>query len=296
MKKQKEKILEDFLKYLKSEKNASENTIFAYKNDVLQFFEYIEENLKIKNPLDVDKDTIRNYITALMRYGFKKRSVQRKLSALKTFYKFLVRQKIIEKNPARPIYSLKLPKILPKSLPENFILKILDEWQPEDLWELRNKAIIEVLYSTGLRASEICNLKWQDILGDVIKVLGKGKKERIVPIGSKAKEILQNYKKQLVLKNKLSDFVFISKRGNKLSRIQLWKIVKDFFLRFSRLYNVHPHVLRHTFATHLLNHGADIRAIQELLGHSSILTTQIYTSVSIEKLKKEYKKSHPFED
>ncbi|HDM89656.1 MAG: site-specific tyrosine recombinase XerD [Candidatus Hydrothermota bacterium] len=286
--------LGQFLEFLR-DRGLSQNTVEAYRRDLEQFLEFAREALGRTDPLTYDRKEIRNYISALMSHGFRRKSVQRKLSALRRFYNFLQRRGLVEKNPATGIGPIRAEKILPQVIPEKKLQEMLDAWKPSSPLEKRDKAIIELLYSSGLRASEITGLKPDDIdlkAGEV-RVIGKGNKERVLPLGSRAIDAMENY---LAVREDLkprTDYIFINKNGTKLGRRGLWLIIKRRFERLALLFNVHPHTLRHSFATHLLNRGADLRSIQELLGHSSIGTTQVYTHLSGEELKRIYRRTHP---
>ncbi|RKZ00642.1 MAG: site-specific tyrosine recombinase XerD [Candidatus Hydrothermota bacterium] len=286
--------LEQFLEFLR-DKGLSPNTVDAYRRDLEQFLEFAQEALGRTDPLTYDRKEIRNYISALMSHGFKRKSVQRKLSALRRFYNFLQRRGLIEKNPATGIGPIKAEKILPQVIPEKKLQEMLDTWNPSSPLEKRDKALIELLYSSGLRASEITGLKPDDLdmkAGEV-RVFGKGNKERILPLGSRAKGAITEYLEVRDSLKPRSDYIFVNKNGTKLGRRGLWLVIRKRFERLALLFNVHPHTLRHSFATHLLNRGADLRSIQELLGHSSIGTTQVYTHLSGEELKKIYRRTHP---
>lgn len=286
--------LEQFLEFLR-DRGLSPNTVDAYRRDLEQFLEFAQEALGRTDPLTYGRKEIRNYISALMSHGFKRKSVQRKLSALRRFYNFLQRRGLIEKNPATGIGPIKAEKILPQVIPEKKLQEMLDTWNPSSPLEKRDKALIELLYSSGLRASEITGLKPDDLdmkAGEV-RVFGKGNKERILPLGSRAKGAITEYLEVRDSLKPRSDYIFVNKNGTKLGRRGLWLVIRKRFERLALLFNVHPHTLRHSFATHLLNRGADLRSIQELLGHSSIGTTQVYTHLSGEELKKIYRRTHP---
>lgn len=289
-------IIRDFLSYLKNERGFSENTVSSYEDDLNQFWEFMRDGLGIKEMELISREHIREFISVLLRTGFSKRSVERKLSCLRTFFKYLKRLGIIEKNPMLGIRNPKRDQYLPDVLPEKKLNEFLDSWKPESLNDLRDKAIIELMYSSGLRASEVVELKWEYLREKEreLKVLGKGKKERIVPVGIKALEALTSYKEALLReKGNLSEHIFVNKFGKKLTRRALWNIVNKKFEALARLYGVHPHAIRHSFATHLLNHGADLRSIQELLGHKSLSTTSVYTNLPFSALLEVYKKTHP---
>jgi tyrosine recombinase XerC len=289
-------LIRDFLSYLKNEKGFSENTVSSYEDDLNQFWEFMRDGLGIKELELVSRNHIREFVSVLLRTGFSKRSVERKLSCLRTFFKYLKRLGIIEKNPMLGIRNPKRDQYLPDVLPEKKLNEFLDSWRPETLNDFRDKAIIELMYSCGLRASEVVELKWESLREKEreLKVLGKGRKERIVPVGEKALQALNSYKEALLKeKGNLKDYIFVNKFGNKLTRRALWDIINKRFETLARLYGVHPHALRHSFATHLLNHGADLRAIQELLGHKSLSTTSVYTNLPFSALLEVYRKTHP---
>jgi len=288
------KLLKNFLNYLSSEKGVSTNTLEAYRSDLLQFFEFLEDGIGI-NPVEAKREDIRRFFSALLSYGFKKSSVQRKRSAIRRFYNYLVRMEIVPQNPSLGIASLKQEKRLPEVIPEKRLNDILDRWNPSSPIEIRNRAIIELFYSSGLRVSELLGLEPSqlDLERGEIRIRGKGGKERIVPVGERAKEAILIYLKERDKLKPKTEKIFINKNGYPLSRRGLWLLVKKTFDKLGKGISIHPHVLRHSFATHMLNRGADLRSIQELLGHASLATTQIYTHVSYEKLKKIYEKTHP---
>ncbi len=291
-------LIKNFLSYLKDERGFSNNTISSYEDDLKQFYEFVSDALGIKDLTMVTKTHVREFLTTLLRTGFSKRSVERKLSCLRSFYKYLKRLRLIEKNPMLAIRNPKRDQYLPNVLPEKTLNQLLDSWKPENLQDLRDKAIIELMYSSGLRASEVVDLKWTSlsINNRELRVFGKGKKERIVPVGEKALESLINYREQFKKENgELKEYIFVNKFKNKLTRRSLWNIINKRFENLAKLFGVHPHALRHSFATHLLNHGADLRTIQELLGHKSIATTSVYTNLSYAALMEIYKRSHPRE-
>ncbi len=282
------KEIEDFLLYIKNQKNYSEKTLLSYKNDLYSFYEYIKKDVK-----DIKISDIRNYVSDLIKYGYKPKSVARKLSSLKSFFKFLIKRKIIDFNPATFIKTPKVPKRLPDILSENILREILDGWKTFDFKSKRDKAIVEILYGLGIRASELINLKENDVSKDSIRITGKGNKVRIVPIPLKTKEAIFDYVEEKKRNNIQSEYLFTNLKGKKLSARGLYYILKNVFEERGGIYKIHPHILRHSFATHLLSHGADLRTIQELLGHSSLKATEIYTHLSIEEIKRIYEDSHP---
>ncbi len=291
-----------FLDYLLKEKNYSVNTIIAYREDLEQFSEFLKLfELEVKS---VSKDDIRMFISYLSRKQFEKNTIARKISALKSFFSFLKNRKYIEKNPAALVSSPKRGKVLPSFLTEEEIRKLFDSLpEPNDFKTSRDVAILELFYATGLRVSELSNLKMRDIdmQNQLVRVMGKGGKERIVPFGIPAKEAIQRYlrfrRKHLEeKKNLMEEHIFINvNEGKHITDRGIKFIVSKMLEHISSMKKLSVHSLRHTFATHLLNKGADLRAIQELLGHASLSTTQRYTHLSIDKLIDIYRNSHPDE-
>lgn len=283
------KFIVKYLDYLKYERKLSDNTIKSYLNDLKGFdmtFNGKIENLKC--------DDIRKYLSKLETDNA--RTVSHNLTVIKSFYNFLVDDDAIKENPCVLIAMPKMPKKLPNFLTEEEVDKLLDV-KLVTPYDYRNKAMLELLYATGLRISELCNLKIMDVdIGNCyIRVYGKGNKERIVPmtdIAIKYLTIYYNEYRNQILKDKISDYLFISNSRTNISRQGFFKIIKKECLRAGIKKNVSPHVLRHSFATHLLKHGADLRIIQELLGHEDISTTQIYSHLVNEKLKQDYE-YHP---
>ncbi len=278
-----------YLNYLEYERKLSDNTIKSYLNDLKDFDIYFKGDL-----LSLSYDDLKKYIASLQDKNT--RTIAHYLTVINSFYLFLVNDDIIKKNPCEDIASPKVNKKLPTFLTEEEVTKLLDInlFTPYDY---RNKAMLELLYATGLRITELCNLKLTDVdLGNCfIRVLGKGKKERIVPVTDLALKYLVLYAEQyrnIILKDKDSEYLFISNSLTNISRQGFFKILKKECKRAGIEKNVSPHILRHSFATHLLKHGADLRIIQELLGHEDITTTQIYAHLVNEKLKKDYE-YHP---
>lgn len=283
----------DFINYLLIDKKYSEDTIFSYKNDLEKFFNFFK-NIPIKK---IDKDDLRNYLKHLNNLGLSEKSISHNISTLRSFYKFLVAEGYLESNIFMFIDLPKIPKTLPNVLSVEEVDKLLDI-KVTDKYSARNKAMLELLYSSGLRISELINLKVVDVSleDDIVRVFGKGSKERIVPIGDCALNALKKYifvYRQDLLKKQSSDYLFLSSLGRKMSRQAFFKIVKAIALEKNIKSEISPHTLRHSFATHMLNYGADLRSIQELLGHSDISTTQIYTHISQNKISDDYKRSHP---
>ncbi len=277
--------LEQFLRYLQT-LGRSERTVEAYEADIREFLNFLGDR-------EPDVRNIRSYFRYLFEKGYSERTIRRKRSALSSFFKFLMKMGLRKENPVSIIPAPKLPRTLPKVIPERELNEILDSWKPANLRELRDKAIVELLYSSGLRASEIGRLKVEDINFErmEVKVLGKGNRQAIVPIGKRAIDILRQYVKKAGLKR--GDYLFVNRKGQPISRAVVWYIVRKSFEKIAALSSVHPHLLRHSFATHMLNRGADIRTVQALLRHKTLKTTQIYTHVSLRKMKEAYQRFHP---
>lgn len=288
-----------FIDYCKFQKNFSERTILTYQTALKQFSELIGNEIS-ENPdvTTISQEHIRRFISWLYYKKYSRKSIHLKISSIRSFFKFLYKQRIIEKNPAVAVPLPKVEKTIPSFLTNNEIELILKNVKPMDFVSSRNLALLELLYSSGLRISEALGIKLKDIdfSNSFVKVLGKGNKERIVPIGSKAVNAIKIYLdfiQQTNFKFKRSDALFLSRRGKPLSPIEAYRIINSILKQWSEAPQKSPHTLRHTFATHLLNNGADIRSVAEMLGHSSLASTQVYTHVSIEKLKEEYKRTHP---
>ncbi len=277
--------IEKYINYLQYERALSENTIASYAYDLKRFDIFFKGQI-----LNLQYEDINKYLESIR--DLSSRSVAHHITVLTSFYNFLIDEKIIEKNPCENIMNVKLPKKLPVYLTEEEVSKLLDIPLNTE-YDYRNKAMLELLYATGLRISELVNLKVNDIDFDecIVRVFGKGKKERIVPIADVAlkylKMYLNNYR-GLILKDTLSDYIFISNSKKNISRQGFFKILKSEAKRSGIDKEVSPHVLRHSFATHLLSHGANLRIIQELLGHEDISTTEIYAHLINEKLKDDY--------
>lgn len=283
----------DFVNYLLIDKKYSLDTIFSYKNDLEKFFVFFK-SMPIKN---ISKNNLRNYLKYLNESELSEKSISHNISTLRSFYKFLVAENYLDNNLIMFIDLPKIPKTLPNVLSIEDLDKLLDI-RVTDKYSARNKAMLELMYSSGLRISELINLRVVDISLDeaLVRVLGKGSKERIIPVGDCALSALNRYisiYRQDLLKKQSSDYLFLSSRGSKMSRQAFFKIIKAIALEKNIRTEISPHTLRHSFATHMLNYGADLRSIQELLGHSDISTTQIYTHISKNKISDDYKKSHP---
>ncbi len=288
--------LEKFRRYLKSEKNYSAHTLEGYTRDLREFFSFVSgASLE-----EVDVPQLRRYLAHMQEEGLARRTVARRMAALRTFYRFLSREGYLKKNPMTGLRSPKLEKKLPMVLDENEVIRLLESPE-DDLAGRRDRALLETLYSTGMRVSELVGLDVGgiDFIGGACRVMGKGSKERLCPIGDKALRAIRHYL-ELRAKDAPSGrarALFLSHsphgRGARLTDRSVRRIVEKYIERTCRRENVSPHTLRHSFATHLLDHGADLRSVQELLGHENLSTTQIYTHVSTQRLKEAYDRAHP---
>jgi integrase/recombinase XerD len=287
----KDPLIRSFLDSLFIEKGLSKNTIKSYESDLKEFFAWCHKIHK-KLPSKLTSSSINIYLGYLFNKNIKSSSVNRKLSTLKAFYIFLYKQKLILKIPTEDIETPKIQKKLPSTLSENEVEKLLKAPKDKNIIELRDKAMLEMLYATGMRISELVNLKEVNVDKNrqVVKVLGKGSKERLIPFGDEALDSLQKY---LHKRNSRNIYIFLNNRDNKLSRVGFWQRVKIYLKRVHLKSDITPHTLRHAFATHLLNRGADLRSVQLLLGHSDLSTTQIYTHIAKQRLSEMHKKHHP---
>jgi len=287
-----DRYVEKFIRYLEIERNASKHTLVNYSIDLKSLSEFLKEE-----PIEkVDYVVLRRYLAHLKELNLSKVSIARKIASIRSFFKFLFREGIIKNNPASSLSTPKRDKHLPKFLDEKEIVLLLESPGKEDESGLRDAAILETLYSTGIRVSELVglNIVSVDQLGGVIKVLGKGKKERIVPIGDRALQAIRDYlKKRRLAGGKDDRALFFNKNGGRLTDRSVRRIINKYILKTSIQQKISPHTLRHSFATHLLDHGADLRSVQELLGHANLSTTQIYTHITTERLKSAYEKTHP---
>ena len=285
--------INEFTEYLIIDKKYSDNTIKAYNNDLKKFKNFF----KTKDINQINENSIRDYLKYLSKEKNDTKTISHNISTLRSFYKFLLIEKKVLKNPMEYIELPKTKKTLPKTLSIEEIDKLLDI-NLTDSFSFRNKAMLELMYSSGLRVSELTNVKIHDIdvSNCIIRIMGKGSKERIVPLGDYAIRYIELYLKEhreKLIKNELNDYLFLNNHGKKMTRQGFFKILKVIAKEKNIKTEFSPHTLRHSFATHLLNGGADLRSIQEMLGHSDISTTQIYTHVSKEKLKENYNNFHP---
>ncbi|MGM0406460.1 MAG: tyrosine-type recombinase/integrase [Bacteroidota bacterium] len=287
-----------FLKYLQFEKRFSKNTIRSYENDIRQFVTFLEYSFNQVDIHHADEKIIRAWIVDMMEKDFSVLSVNRKISTLKTFYKFLIREGHININPMDKVIAPKSSKKLPSFIDEKQINGLLDDYAfGSNFPGLRNKTIIEMFYNTGMRLTELIELKDQDInFNDAtIKVLGKRNKERIIPIHFAFIKSIKEYLKARndEFKALANQYFFVTDKGNKLYEKFVYRVVNKYLKLVSTIEKKSPHILRHTFATHLLNRGADLNAIKEMLGHANLSATQVYTHNTFEKLKSIYKQAHP---
>ena len=297
--------IEQYMRYLQFERNASPHTLRNYRSDLLQFRHFLAGG-KPERPVDIDSVDalrIRGFLAFLFEKEKKRSSIARKLAAVRAFFKFLCREQVITKNPAVQVATPKLARTLPRIMTEEEINTMLDQIariaKVGDTALIRDYAILELLYASGLRVSELVGLDARSVnFGDMmVLVHGKGRKERIVPFGSKAKDALTNY---MTVREKIlwetrtgSQALFLNLRGRRLTTRSVDRLLKKYVRNFGPHIKASPHSMRHAFASHLLNEGADLRAIQEMLGHASLSTTQRYTQVSIKQLMEVYDKAHP---
>jgi tyrosine recombinase XerC len=283
-----QRYIDKFLRYLEIEKNYSPHTLLNYRLDLADFAQFLGDTAIEKT----DYLTLRKYLAILKEKNLKSRSVYRKISTLRSFFRFLCREGYLKTNPIISLSSPKQDKHLPTFLTEEEITKLIEAAKGEDERGLRDRAILETFYSTGMRISELVGLDTQDIdfIGAVVKVRGKGKKERLLPIGEVALRAIKHY---LDNRKKEAQAVFLNKSGRRISDRGVRNIVAKYLRIISLRQGISPHTLRHSFATHLLNRGADLRSVQELLGHANLSTTQIYTHLTTDKLKSVYDKAHP---
>ncbi|MEI0611766.1 site-specific tyrosine recombinase XerD [Brachyspira pilosicoli] len=290
-----QEILSMYLNYESMEKGLSQNTLESYRRDIVIYLDFLGRNKK--TILKATRKDIEKFLSERKEQGSKSRTVARNKVSIVNLYKFLVMENYISKNPTDNLEVIRLKRVLPESLTTDEVDDLLSVHNEKTDKGLRDKAIFELMYSSGLRVSEICSLKIEDIFFDekYLKICGKGKRERIVPINDKALDILKRYiqtSRVVMVKGKKTSELFLNFRGDKISRVGIWKIVKEAMKKSGIEKNVYPHTLRHSFATHLIQHGADLRSVQRMLGHSDITTTEIYTHVDSTHLKKQIAK-HP---
>ncbi|HSW67896.1 MAG TPA: tyrosine-type recombinase/integrase [Bacteroidales bacterium] len=291
-------VIEKFLQYLEREKRYSGNTILAYQADLQQFLEYISRQYSIDSITLIDSSMIRSWIAGIMQQGHAKSTVNRKLSTLKTFFRFSFKSGYITLNPLERLLSIKKDALLPGFVPEEKMHRLLDQsfFEP-NFRGIRDLLILELFYTTGMRLSELCKLKQADIDTDQLtaKITGKRSRQRVVPL---LRDVADRFKEYIMQRDKEFNFlahpyVFVTERGTPVYPKFVYRLVTSNLGRVTTSSKRSPHLLRHTFATHMLNQGADLNAIKEILGHSSLSATQVYTHNSVEKIKKVYKQAHP---
>lgn len=292
-------MIDRFIRYIQAEKRYSEHTMKAYERDLEQFSSFLAEKYEIEDLLSVNSEMIRSYIIDLKDNNLKNRSINRKISVLRSFYNYCLREKQITVTPLLGVKSMKQPKELAKFVPEHDIKKMTFE-QNDDFLVRRDEIVFEILYQTGMRQAELRAIRDTDIDSNAktIKVHGKRNKDRIIPIGVDLLKLINHY---IMLRNarfpdRNNSFLIVDNHGEEATSRFIYSLVHNMLKDITTIEQKSPHVLRHTFATHLLNRGADIRAIQKILGHSSLSSTQIYTHNTIDKLKDVYKKAHPYGD
>ena len=280
----------NFLRYLELEKGVSAHTLRAYKNDLEDFFDHVKAK-----PEEMDMLDVRGFVADQIRKGLNKSTVSRRLSSIRSFFKFLYREGHLQKNPAKLVSGPKLPKLLPKFLSVDDAFSLVEKPEGMGFAPARDRAILELLYSSGLRVAELAGLNVEDIniREALVKAKGKGKKERIVPIGSKALDAIKSYMVERLLLRSRETAIFLNRLGTRLSDRGVRRIVVKYSKALAISGNVGPHTLRHSFASHLLQGGADLRVIQELLGHVSLSTTQKYTHLDVAHLMDIYDRAHP---
>ncbi len=290
-------FLEEFLNHLFVERGLAKNTIMAYQKDLMQYIKYFSRR-SIKDPDVIKRSNITEYMQSQKTRGLSAGSICRSLAAIRMFHRFLARERLAKEDPTHLLETPKTWKRIPDVLTLSEIEQIIKVSQGRKWQQVRDNAILELLYASGMRVSELVDLNVENINTEIgyVRCIGKGQKERIIPVGRKAKDAVIKYLEKVrakLLKKDFSSSLFLSRLGRKISRQSIWKIIK----RHARLAKIKkeikPHTLRHSFATHLLEHGADLRSVQEMLGHSDISTTQIYTHVDRERLKSIHKQFHP---
>jgi len=292
-------LIEEFKDYLQVQRAVAQNTLESYLADLRQFFDYFERDRKYSvNLQTITEDKVRAYLDYLASQDISLRSIQRKITALRVLFRFLRSKGYTQQSPVEKIRTPRLKVTLPEVFSVKEVESLLQAPDRKELLGIRDSAMFEVMYSCGLRVSELLDLEmgsvnWED---GTLVVRGKRDKERWVPLGKYSIEALKLYIKDSrpeLMKGRYHDFLFVNKRGLKLTRQGFWKILRSYAIKLRFKKDIHPHILRHSFASHMLERGADLRSIQELLGHSDIVTTQIYTQVNANRLKQDYEKFHP---
>jgi len=288
--------INSFLNYLKYERKYSKHTITAYENDLVTFKSFYKKEYNCNNIDQVNYSEIRTWIVYLVNSGVSNRSINRKVSSLKSFYRFLQKTKVIEVSPLFKHKALKVLKQVQVPFSEKEILSVLQNLDKElDFESVRDKLIVELFYSTGIRRSELIHIKVSDIdySNETVKVLGKRNKERFIPLLKSVLETLRKYMEFREVINTNQSYLFLTKKGKIIYDTLVYRVINNYFSKVSSKVKKSPHIIRHSFATHLLNEGADLNSVKELLGHSSLASTQVYTHSSMGKLKEIYNQAHP---
>jgi integrase/recombinase XerC len=291
-------VIQSFIDYLKFEKRYSAHTIQAYRDDLVSFFDYIAVELGGMELKEISPPIIRSWLASLKETGLSSRSVNRKISTLRSFYKYQLRSGVVEQSPMSAITAPKVSKRLPVFVEQKHMAVLLGELRFPDTWEgWTDRLVLAIFYHTGVRLAELMNLRENQVDNSkrALKVLGKGNKERVIPVSPVLMEGIQDYirKKRAGFEAPDREFLLVSSKGKKLYPKYLYRSVHKYLAQVTTIDKKSPHVLRHTFATHLMNEGAELNSVKELLGHSSLASTQVYTHNTIEKLKDVYKKAHP---
>ena len=290
-------FIDEFMNYLSVERGLAKNTLLAYRRDLDKYIDYLSQK-GIKTGTQVNREHVSNFMFDLKKHDMSATTICRNLAAVKMFHRFLVRENLAKEDPTTLVDTPKLWMRIPSVLTQAEVESMIAAASGKKIQQIRDQAILEILYASGLRVSELSDLKTTSINYDMgfVRAVGKGSKERIIPLGMKAREALQKYllrARPQLLKDQTNDVLFLSRLGKKISRQSLWAVIKFYARKANIKKTIKPHTLRHTFATHLLEHGADLRSVQEMLGHADISTTQIYTHVDKERLKSVHKQFHP---
>lgn len=289
--------IDDFLNYLAVERGLADNTLLAYRRDLTKYAVFLKER-RVEQGSQVSRQHVTDFMFHQKTKGLSATSICRALSAIKMFHRFLVREGLAPEDPTNLVDTPKLWKRVPDAMTTGEVEAMINATQGNGWQVIRDKAILELFYASGMRVSELVNLNVESINFDIgyVRCIGKGRKERIIPVGKRAREAVQRYcetARKRLMKEKKSPVLFVSRLGKKISRQSIWKLIKGYARKAKIQKEIKPHTLRHSFATHLLEHGADLRSVQEMLGHSDISTTQIYTHVDRERLKSIHKQFHP---
>lgn len=291
-------LIVEFLNYVSVERGLAKNTLVAYERDLGAYVQYLQRTAGVKDPDGIKHQHIGAYMLVQKKNKMAATSICRSLAAIRMFHRFLVRESFAKEDPTGLVDTPKLWHRIPDVLTQHEVTAMIDAACGKDAQSVRDRAMLELFYASGLRVSELVALRLEDVNLEtgVVLCMGKGSKERLIPVGGKAREALEAYlgkARAKLLKGRAEGTIFISRIGKKMSRQSAWKIIKTYARKAGVKKNIKPHTMRHTFATHLLEHGADLRSVQEMLGHADISTTQIYTHVDKERLRRVHKEFHP---